>query len=345
MSDNQKNIQWGIMGTGWIAEKFAGDLKYADNGELAACGSRTEESAAKFGERFSIPRTYGSYEELVQAPDLDAIYVATPHPVHKDNVLQALRAGKAVLCEKPFTVNSGELSELIDYARAHKLFLMEGMWTRFLPAIVQVRKWVSEGRIGEVLMVKAEFGFKAELDPEHRLFNKELGGGALLDAGIYPVSFASMLLGSDPKNIYSTVHYCETGVDDQFSVLLEYEDGKSASLSGATRLNLTDEAVIYGTHGRIHVPGFLYAHEAVLHEADKDPEHFRHEREFSGYVYEAEEVGRCLAEGRTESSVIPLEESLNIMKLMDTIRGQWGLKYPFEDDSQPQQALAENNQA
>ncbi|QCT01420.1 oxidoreductase domain protein [Paenibacillus algicola] len=330
MEETASRIQWGIMGTGWIAEKFAADLKYVNNGSLAACGSRTDDSARRFGERFDIPRTYGSYEELVQDPALDAIYVATPHPLHKDNVLLALRAGKAVLCEKPFTMNSRELEEVIQTARDHKLFLMEGMWTRFLPPIVQARQWIADGRIGEVRMLKAEFGFRTEMNPEHRLFKPELGGGALLDAGIYPVSFASMVLGSAPSNLSSTVHFCETGVDDQFTLLLEYEDGKSASLSSATRLALTNDAVIYGTEGRIRIPGFFNAREAFLYEGNQQTEAYQDDRVSDGYAFEAEEVGRCLMNGALESAVMPLDESLAIMKLLDGVREQWGLQYEVE---------------
>lgn len=330
MGEAGGTIKWGIMGTGWIAERFAEDLAYVGNGEGLAAGSRTFESAKKFADRFGLPRAYGSYAELVSDPDIDAIYVATPHPYHRENVLTALNAGKAVLCEKPFTVNSAELEPLVRAAKQNKLFLMEAMWTRFLPPIVQVRSWLEEGRIGEVKLLKAEFGFRSDWNPEGRLLNPRLGGGALLDAGIYPVSFASMIFGTEPERISSSAHIGETGVDEHFSLLLDYGQGKSASLHGAVRLALTNDASIHGTEGSIYIPSFLNAKEAYLRVAGQEEVKFTDDRPSTGYAFEAEEVGRCLLNGLTESPSITLEESLGIMKLLDEIRGQWNLKYPFE---------------
>lgn len=330
MGEAGGTIKWGIMGTGWIAERFAEDLAYVGNGEGLAAGSRTFESAKKFADRFGLPRAYGSYAELVSDPDIDAIYVATPHPYHRENVLTALNAGKAVLCEKPFTVNSAELEPLVRAAKQNKLFLMEAMWTRFLPPIVQVRSWLEEGRIGEVKLLKAEFGFRSDWNPEGRLLNPRLGGGALLDAGIYPVSFASMIFGTEPERISSSAHIGETGVDEHFSLLLDYGQGKSASLHGAVRLALTNAASIHGTEGSIYIPSFLNAKEAYLRVAGQEEVKFTDDRPSTGYAFEAEEVGRCLLNGLTESPSITLEESLGIMKLLDEIRGQWNLKYPFE---------------
>lgn len=331
MKENSKKIiRWGIMGTGWIAEQFAADLTYVGNGVRAAVGSRTQGSAEQFAAKFNIPRAYGSYEELANDPEIDAIYVATPHPFHRDNVITALQGGKAVLCEKPITVNSRELEEIIAVAREKGLFLMEAMWTRFLSPIVQVRKWLEEGRIGEVKLIKAEFGFRSDWNPSGRLLNLELGGGALLDAGIYPVSFASMIFGSDPEKVWSTAHIGETGVDEHFSILLDYGQGRSASLHGAVRLDLTNEAYIYGTEGSIHIPSFLNAKTAMLQVRGQEAEMVTDDRTAVGYAFEAEEVGRCLLAGETESSAITLGESLGIMQLLDQVRAQWGVKYPFE---------------
>lgn len=327
---DERIIKWGILGTGGIASAFARDLAFAKNTEKFAVGSRTKESAAKFAEEHGVSRAYGSYEELVQDPDVDAIYVATPHPFHKDNVLACLRAGKAVLCEKPFTINSGELEEIIQFARDQKLFLMEAMWTRFLPPIVKVKEWIDSGEIGEVLLVKADFGFRAPWDPEWRLLNPALGGGALLDVGIYPVTFASMIFGTKPEKILSTAHIGETGVDEQFSILMSYPSGKTATLNGAFRIGLTNEAYIHGTEGYIRIPSFHSAKSAFLYKDGEEVETFNDDRKSAGYAFEIEEVGRCLSQGLLESPVVPLDESLEIMKLMDEIRGQWGLKYPFE---------------
>ncbi|GGH12047.1 Gfo/Idh/MocA family protein [Paenibacillus segetis] len=325
-----RKVKWGIMSTGWIAEQFAQDLVHVNNGIAYAVGSRSQESADRFAAKFNIPHAYANYENLVNDPEVEALYVGTPHPFHCENVLLALRAGKAVLCEKPFTVNSDELSELITTARQSKLFLMEAMWTRFLTPIVQVRKWLKEGRIGTVKLLKADAGFRADWNPQGRLLNPDLGGGALLDIGIYPVSFASMIFGPHPEKIQSNVHIGETGVDEQFSLLLDYGEGRTATLNGAIRLQLRNDAYIYGTEGMIHVPSFLEAKSATLFVDGKEVEKYTDEREAIGYAFEAEEVGRCLLTGVTESSVISLDESLNIMKLLDEVRRQWGLRYPFE---------------
>lgn len=324
-------VNWGIMGTGWIASQFARDLEHAGNAVKAAVGSRTSGSAEKFAAEYGFARAYGSYEEMLQDPEVDIIYVATPHPLHKENVLACLEAGKAVLCEKPFTMNARQLEQLVEKARERNLFLMEGMWTRFLPPITQARAWIAEGRIGEVRLVKADFGFRVGWEPEGRLLNPDLGGGALLDAGVYPISFASMIFGEQPQHVWSTANIGQTGVDEQFSVLLSYSEGRSASLNGAIRLNLSNEAIIYGTEGYIRLPLFLAGKEAYLHVNGQDePETFIDDRTCIGYAFEAEEAGRCILEGRTESRTIQLDESLEIMKLMDTIRGQWGLRYKSE---------------
>ncbi|WP_340021468.1 Gfo/Idh/MocA family oxidoreductase [Paenibacillus sp. FSL K6-1096] len=329
--DNAYKVKWGILSTGWIAHQFATDLAHASNGVAYAVGSRSQESADKFAADHGIPVAYATYEELVNDPEVDAIYIGTPHPFHRENALLALRAGKAVLCEKPFTVNSGELEEVVAYAREHKLFLMEAMWSRYIPAHVKVREWLAAGRIGEVKLVKADLGFRSEWKPEGRLLSPALGGGALLDVGIYPVSFTSMVLGPQPESIASTVHIGETGVDEHFSLLLSYGNGVSASLNAGIRLNLDDEAYIYGTEGRIVVNGTLVnPKSAELYVNGELAETFSDDRASVGYCFEAEEVGRCLQAGLTESPVMPLDESVALMKLLDEIRAQWGLKYPGE---------------
>lgn len=327
---SENKVKWGIMGTGWIAEQFTGDLVHTVSGVGYAAGSRSLDSAERFAQKFGLTKAYGSYEELVQDPDVDAIYVATPHPLHREHVLLAIAAGKAVLCEKPITVNSRELAEIIDAARSRGLFLMEAMWTRFLPVISQVRAWLKEGKIGEVMMLKADFGFRSEWNPEGRLLNPQLGGGALLDVGIYPLSFASMVFGSAPQKVNSSALIGETGVDEQFSVLLDYGAGKTAALNGAVRLGLSNDAWIFGTEGMIHIPSFINAKEATLQVAGQEEIKVVDDRQSKGYAFEAEEVGRCLLTGEKESPLISLDESLSIMKLLDEIRDQWGLKYPFE---------------
>ncbi|MBO9596942.1 MAG: Gfo/Idh/MocA family oxidoreductase [Cohnella sp.] len=325
-----RKIRWGIAGPGWISSQFAKDLAYAQGAELAAVAGRNLDKAEKFAQEHGAPKAYGSLEQLAQDPNVDIVYIGTLHPVHKENMLAFLRAGKAVLCEKPFTMNAAEAEEAVACAKQHGVFLMEAMWTRYLPAIRQVREWLSEGKIGEVRLVKAEFGFDVGWQPEGRLLNPALGGGTLLDAGIYPVSFASMIYGAQPGKIMSTVRIGETGVDEQFSLLFEYEGGRAASLHGSVQLGMVNDAVIYGTKGHIHIPEFLYTRSASLHVTGEEPLAYHDDRKSHGYAFEAEEAMACLREGRTESTVMPQEETVGIMRTLDRIREQWNLKYPFE---------------
>lgn len=326
-----QTIKWGILGPGWISSKFAADLAYAEGAELVAVGGRNLEKSESFAKRFNIPRAYGSVEELAQDAEIDIVYVGTLHPIHKENVLALLRAGKAVICEKPFTMNAAEAKEIIDLAREKQVFLMEAMWTRFLPPILKVKEWLAADKIGEVRLVKADFGFDIGWAPESRLLDPALGGGALLDAGIYPVSFASMIYGTAPAKIMSSARLGQTGVDEQFSLLFEYEGGRTAALNGAVQLGMVSDAYIYGTKGYIHVPNFLFGKSATLHAKDAEPESFVDDRKAEGYAFEAEEAMKALREGRLESSAIPLDETLAIMNTLDTIRKQWGLRYPADE--------------
>lgn len=323
----KRKIRWGIMGAGWISGKFADDLKKLDDAELVAVASQSQERAQAFAERHGIPHAYGSYDEFLNHEDIDIVYIGTLHPMHKDGALRSLRAGKAVLCEKPFMMNAEEAEEVIRVAREQGLFLMEAMWTRYLPPIVQTRKWIEEGHIGEVKAVTANFSFDIGFQPEHRLLNKALGGGSLLDAGIYPISFASMVFGSQPQKISSTAYIGETGVDERFSALFEYDGHRTAQLNAGVRLRMRNEAYIYGSEGFIHLPDFLASREVYLHRADNVIATFKDQRRTHGYDFEAAEAMRCLREGRLESEIMPLDETLAIMRTMDAMRAEWGLEY------------------
>ncbi len=325
-----RTINWGILATGGITHTFVRDLAHVKDARLVAVGSRTQEKADEFAARHGIPRAYGTYEELANAPEVDIVYVATPHPMHKENVMACLQAGKAVLCEKSFVMNAQELEVLMAAAREHRLFLMEAMWTRFLPAIRKVREWLSAGVIGDVRMVDVRFGNRATWNPESRLFKPELGGGALLDVGIYCVSFISMVLGQSPTSTQSLVNEGETGVDEVFTALLGYPDGRMASVMAGLRLKSRHEAVILGTEGEIRVADFWKAKSAVLTVYNQYEERFEDKGEPIGYAYEAAEAVRCMQAGQLESSVMPLDESLAIMKTMDRLRAGWGLTYPGE---------------
>jgi len=325
-----ERVGWGILGTGKIAVRFADDLRHVPGAVLAAVGSRSAETAEDFGKRFRISRRHASYDELVHDPEIDVVYVATPPALHAENARLALEAGKHVLCEKPFTLNAQQAAQLIALARQHGLFLMEAMWMRFLPAIVHVRQILAEQTLGDVRMLSADFGLQFAYDPAGRLFAPELGGGALLDLGVYPVSLAHMVLGR-PATILSLASMGRTGVDDQSGILLRYPQGQIACLYTAMGVKTPTEAVLTGTQGRLrmHAP-FYGTNDLTLELPGKRVQSFRHHRTGNGLHYQALEVMACLRQGRSESGVMPLGESLAVMETLDAIRAQWGLRYPSE---------------
>ena len=324
-------LRWGILGTGNIAKTFAQGLAVLPDAELLAVGSRSQVSADGFGDQFHVERRYASYAGLASDPDVDGVYVATPHSFHRDNSLLCLQAGKAVLCEKPFMINAAEAREVIEVARETGLFLMEAMWARFLPVLERVRQLLSDGAIGQVRILTADLGFRAPFDPQRRLFNPELGGGALLDVGIYLVSLASMVYGAQPSRISSMAHLGQTGVDEQSAMILGYDQGELAVLATAVRTRTPQWASILGTEGwiRIHSPWWRPTELTVSIQGQED-QTVSLPFEGNGYQYEAAEVMRCLRAGKLESSIMGLDETLAIMGTMDQIRAQWGLRYPME---------------
>ncbi len=325
-----EKIHWGILGTGKIAHKFATGLTVIDDAELVAVGSRTQEGADRFAAEFGAPRRHASYEALANDPDVDAIYVSTPHPFHKDNTMLCLKAGKAVICEKPFAINEREAREMIDLAHAKGIFLMEAMWTRYAPAMVKIRELLAQSVIGEVCMINADFGFRTNVNPKGRLFDLALGGGALLDVGVYPLSFASMILG-EPSRIVSVGHLGETGADEQNAVLFQYPAGQIAILASASRTNTPNEARIIGTESSIYVPPRFWMPQTLTLSLNGKPDKvFDLPFTGNGYNYEAMEVGRCLRAGELESKIMPHAEIVSLMRMMDAIRTQWGLVYPTE---------------
>ncbi|MFZ1770217.1 MAG: Gfo/Idh/MocA family oxidoreductase, partial [Caldilinea sp.] len=251
-------FRWGILGPGNIAAKFATGVAALDDQEIIAVGSRTQASADRFADRFDIVRRHVGYEALVADPNVDAIYVATPHNFHHDHTVLALQHGKHVLCEKPFAINAVQAQAMVDEARRQKLFLMEAMWSRFLPIIVEVRKLVADGAIGKVQMVQADFGFRASFNPASRLFDPALGGGAMLDVGVYPISLATMLLGQ-PDRIAALAALGATGIDENMGIVLGFPDGEVALLATTVRATTLQEAVILGDNGsiRVHSPWWV----------------------------------------------------------------------------------------
>jgi predicted dehydrogenase len=326
----KETISWGILGTGKIARQFAAGLIHLPGAKLIAVGSRAAESANAFGDTFEVPHRHASYEALVRDPEVDAIYVATPHACHRENTLLALAAGRAVLCEKPFAINAREAEEVIGFARTKRLFLMEAMWTRCFPLMAKLRELLASNAIGEARMLTADFGFRAEYQEEERLFNLAAGGGALLDVGVYPVSLASMIFGP-PTRIFSHARLGKTGVDEEAAIILSHAQGQLAVLSTAIRLETAQEAIIMGTAGRIrlHSPWWRPVAMTVIRDGCPD-ETLEFPFPGNGYQFEAAEVMRCLRAGELESRLMPLDETLAIMRTLDAIRAQWGLRYPMD---------------
>ncbi len=315
-------LRWGLIGTGRIAETFAADLRLTDSGRVTAVGSRQMDSANRFADRFEIANRHASYEALVADPDVDVVYVATPHPLHHSGALLALRAGKSVLVEKPFAMNAGEAEELVATARAEGLFLMEAMWTRFLPHIAEIRRLLAEGALGEIVIVTADHGQWFPKDRDSRLFAPELGGGALLDLGVYPVSFASMVLGK-PDRIVALVDPTFTGVDGQTSMLFGYSSGAQAALTCTLSAKSPTRAAIVGTDARIEVDGDFYAPTSfTVISRMGEPTRFDTPHKGRGLWYQADEVARCLHEELLESPLMPLDESVSIMQTMDAVLTQ-----------------------
>jgi len=326
----KKFFKWGIIGCGKIAGQFAESLKILSDARLYAVASRSEEKAQKFCASYGAEKWFGSYELLMKDPEVDAVYIATPHNVHFDNSLLCIQHKKAVLCEKPFTVNAVETKKLIEAARQQRVFLMEAFWTRFLPSTLKLNQLLSEGIIGQCKLLQADFGYDMPFDAEHRSYNPDLAGGALLDVGIYPINFAQMIFKHDPYEISSAIIQAPTGVDAQSAYIFKYTDGALAVMNAAVNVETLHNAWIYGSEGFIHIPEFFHAKTLHVQRIDGYKETFSVPFESTGYSYEALEVMNCIANNRVESTIMPLSETLRIMQLMDRIREQWGLTYPGE---------------
>jgi predicted dehydrogenase len=324
-----KTVRWGIIATGGIAAKFAEACAFesARTGKsiLAAVASRNGSKAKEFAAKWSIPRAYGDYADLFADPEVDAVYIATPHNSHPELSIAALRAGKAVLCEKPVSITGAEFAPVIETARAEKRFFMEAMWMKFNPAVRKAMSWIESGRIGAVKYVKADFFLDAPFNPASRLYDPALGGGALLDVGIYPVTFAVIAAGRrKPDHISSLIRRGETGVDVFNRAFLSWADGPVADLSSAINLQGMEEtrsAVVIGEKGSIVLPFFWMAQEAsLLDSAGKVSEHFSAPFDCNGYEYEIREVEYCMDLSATESSVQTWADSVMVMDILDEIR-------------------------
>ena len=329
----EKKIRWGIVGTGGIAHKFAKGLSVLPDAKITAVSSRSKESAEKFGIEFNVPNRHIGAESIACDKDVDVVYIATPHPMHKNETISCLEGGKAVLCEKPFAMNILEVMQMITCAKKNKLFLMEAMWMYFFPAMEKVRELVFGGAIGEIRLVQSNICFRCEWNPENRWLNPQLGGGALLDTGIYDIALAQMIYGKEPIRISSMAHIGQTGVDEQSSMIFGYENGAMAVLTCAVRTSAVNEATIYGTNGFIRIPNMFWHPDRIIVKTGQDEEkEISFNRLGNGYGYEAAEVMRCLRNGEIESPVMPLDTSISFMRTMDKIRRQWNLVYPMEKE-------------
>lgn len=326
-----KTYNWGILGTGFIARKMADALSFVPQARLYAIGSRSKQNALEFASIYKTEKAYGSYEELVNDPEVDIVYVATPHNLHYENTIMSLNHGKNVLCEKPFAVNGTEVRRMIEKAREKKLFLMEALWTRFLPNLIRAKELVDEGITGKIRLIKADFGINVPFNPLHRLYNKKLIGGSLLDLGIYPVFFSLFFLGK-PEKITATAGIGSTDVDYSCSITFGYKDETLAVMYSSCVAKTDITAAIYGEKATIVFDNFWYMPVPVkIIHSDGRSENIPFHFEGNGYNYEASEVIRRLNEGKTQSDLMSWDDSLLLIDTLDNIRKEIGLVYPEHD--------------
>ncbi|MGN6221818.1 MAG: Gfo/Idh/MocA family protein [Microbacterium sp.] len=329
---SQASLRWGILGPGGIARAFTSDLRTAGL-DVVAVGSRRLESAQAFAADFGIPHAHGSYEELVADPDVDIVYIATPHPMHAANALLALEAGKHVLVEKPFTLTAAEAAAVRDAAAERGLLAMEAMWTRYLPHMIRIREIVASGVLGEIRALTADHTQLITSDPAHRLNALELGGGALLDLGIYPVSFAWDILG-EPLSILASARLGETGADTEVATIMSHASGALSTTLSASRAAGPNTASVIGTEARIDIDRVWYSPTSfrVVEPDGRVLEEYRSEIEGRGMQYQALAAERIIAAGRTDSDELPIDESVAIMATLDEIRSLVGVRYPGEGE-------------
>ena len=325
-----RTFNWAILGPGNIAHKFAADLAQIPLARLHAVASRSLAKAQDFAATHGAPHAVGSYEELLAVPGIDAVYIATPHSEHRAHALLCLRAGLPVLCEKAFAQNAGQAQEMIQVAQERGVFLMEAFWTRFFPAIGHALKLVQTGAIGEVKHLAADFGFITDFKPESRLFAPALAGGSLLDIGVYPLFISQLFLGV-PVAVRAVATPAPTGVDMNCTMALAYASGATASLFSTIAATTNNYCVLYGTTGQLHLTGRFHAPSGIeIHRPDQAPEVIPYPKIGLGYHYEAAHVQYCLAQGLTESPLLPLAFSLDLMRTLDAVRAEIGLRYPGE---------------
>ncbi|HEX4851012.1 MAG TPA: Gfo/Idh/MocA family oxidoreductase [Puia sp.] len=327
-------IRWGILGCGRIARKFAADLKYVDDATLIAVGSRSQAVADEFAASFPVTYRHNSYEGLASNPEVDIIYVASPHGLHRDHVLLCVENGKAVLCEKAFALNAGQAREMINAAQKNRVFLMEALWTKFLPHYQLMKQMIAEGKLGEIRNVLVNFGFIPASPIPDRLFDPALGGGTMLDIGIYNVFMAMSVLGK-PDTIEASMEPASTGVDAQCAVLFKYKSGAMAQLFSSFTTNLPTEADISGDRGRIRLASRFYEPGTTIEfypERVDSKQIIPFDREAGfGYQFEARHAGECLRKGLVQSEVMSHRDTLELMETLDNIRSVAGIRYEVDE--------------
>jgi predicted dehydrogenase len=325
-----KPLNWGLTGTGSIARAFAEALPKSPDARLHSVLSRRGDTAASFAASHGIPHAHTSLEAFAADPDLDVVLVGSPHPFHKEQTIVCLDAGKHVLCEKPMALNRGEVEEMIAAARAHNRFLMEAMWMYFIPAVIRARELVGAGEIGTPGLVIADFGRAVRHDPANRFYSLALGGGVLLDMGIYPLSLAYFLFGK-PAELSGAAVVADTGVDEQVAMTLRYDDGRLANLTASIRANSGCEATVAGSDGSVRIhPDFWHSERLTLTRRGRPEQILDFPHPGSGYSYEIDHVNACIRAGRLESDVMPWSASLELVGMMDQLRADWGVRYPGE---------------
>jgi len=326
---DQKKVRWAILGAGKIAHKFAQDFAATERGELVAIASRDQDRAKAFASQYNISNVY-NYDELYQSNEVDAVYIATPHNFHLEQSLQCLNAGKAVLCEKPITINDEELKKLVAAAKEKNVFLMEAMWTYFLPAFRQAKAWLDSGRIGTLKMLEADFGFAMPYDPQGRLYNAALAGGSLLDLGVYNIAFATYFTNTQPASIIASGKLTQTGVDESTCMILKY-NAVMASLNTSMVVRLKNKALLFGDGGYIEIPEFWKARTATLYNSEHEiVETFNDNRTTWGYNFEIQEATDAILTGAKESRMVPHTISTTLQEIMSEVRRQIGFVYPME---------------
>ena len=326
-----RKIRVGILGTGSIVRRIMSDFPLGENYELVAFASRTLHNAQEAKARYGAKYAFGSAEALAACPEVDLVYIATPHNLHKPHTLLMLRAGKHVLCEKPFALNDREAEEMIALAREKRLFLMEAMWSRFMPAMADIKRLTDEGALGEIRLVTANFGYSMAFNPESRIYNRSLAGGALMDVGVYALNLASFWIGSDVMQSFAQCVKAPSGVDSRIAVQLSYENGALAQVNAAVDTLTESRAMVYGSKGFVEIPDFWHATRYELRYPGKVPDLKVFPDENEGHHHEFVHAADCILRGLTESPVMPLNETVKILKTMTESRRACGIVYPEEE--------------